>query len=100
MVKHIVMFKLLPFESAEAKERKLVELKEIMLSFKERIPGVLSLSVGLNANPKESWDLVLECEFESMKTLESYVNHPIHVAFGRDIMGPVKGERACVDYIY
>ena len=97
MVKHVVMFKLVPFDSEAAKAEKLQEIKNKMLDFKS-IPNVLSVQVGINANPKEVWDLVLECEFKNMEDLKNYIVHPQHVAFGQNVMKPVKLDRACVDY--
>lgn len=99
MVKHAVMFKLVPFGSESEKQAKLEELKRHMLSFKERIPNVLYVNVGFNANPAEEWDLILECGFETMEDLKNYIVHPVHVEFGQQVMKPVKAGRACVDYV-
>ncbi|HCW14385.1 MAG TPA: stress responsive protein, partial [Parabacteroides merdae] len=30
----------------------------------------------------------------------TYANHPEHVAVSKGIIGPVKADRACVDYEY
>ena len=98
MVKHIVMFKLTPFASEEAKQEKMNEIKRELEALKGLIPNVVELKVGLNGNPNETWDVVLESEFNTWEDLQNYAVHPLHVAFGKNILGPVKADRACVDY--
>lgn len=92
------MFKFTPFESKEQKQEKMNEIKRELEALKGVIPNVMALSVGLNSNPNESWDVVLESEFNSWEDLHNYAVHPLHVAFGKNILGPVKADRACVDY--
>ncbi len=98
MVKHIVMFKLTPFACEEAKQEKMAEIKRELETLKGVIPNVVELKVGLNSNPNETWDVVLESEFNSWEDLQNYAVHPLHVAFGKNILGPVKADRSCVDY--
>ena len=68
MIKHIVLFK----------------LKKI--------------HVGLNINPAEKWDIALETEFNTLEDLSIYANHPKHVEISKNLIGPVKEDRACVDF--
>lgn len=99
MVKHIVLFKLVEFESAEAKQQKMVEFKEGLESLPKLIAEIKFLEVGLNSNPAEKYDIALTTEFASMDDLTIYAKHPDHVRVG-GIIRPVLAERACVDYIF
>lgn len=97
MVKHIVMFK---FSGSEN------ERKEVASQFKtalDKLPGVIEvlkrMEVGLNVNPNESWDLVLTAVVETLEDVDTYANHPAHVAAGAIIKNN-KDSRACVDYVF
>ncbi len=94
-VKHIVMFKL----SGDAAER-----REVALRFREallELPGVIdcliSMEVGINENPAETWDVVLTAEVPDMASVETYAKHPAHLAAAAILDGH-KEARACVDY--
>lgn len=99
MVKHIVMFRVKEFPSKEEKLAKLQEIKAEMENFINVIPEIQQGRAGININDSESWDVVLEVETKNMKELAVYVAHPVHQAFVKNIMAPVKADRACVDYI-
>ncbi len=97
MVKHIVTFKF----SGSGSER-----KEVACKFKaalEELPAVIevlkSIEVGLNVNPNESWDLVLTAVVETLEDVDTYANHPAHVA-AASIIKNNKDSRACVDYVF
>ena len=98
MVKHIVMFKLKPFETAAEKMAKLQEIKEKLEALIDKIEVLRSIRVDFNINPAETWDLILTTELDSLEDVNTYANHPEHVAVAKNIIGPVKADRACVDY--
>mgnify|MGYP004484431071 CR=1 FL=1 len=98
MVKHIVMFKLKPFETAAEKKAKLQEIKEKLEALIDKIEVLRSIRVDFNINPAETWDLILTTELDSLEDVNTYANHPEHVAVAKNIIGPVKADRACVDY--
>lgn len=98
MVKHIVLFKLKTFGSEVEKQAKMNEIKTQLESLLRIIPELKSIHVGLNINPAEKWDVVLETEFNTLEDLNLYANHPKHVEISKNIIGPVKEDRACVDY--
>ena len=35
---------------------------------------------------------------DKLEAVNTYANHPEHVAVAKGIIGPVKADRACVDY--
>ena len=98
MVKHIVMFKLKPFETAAEKKAKLQEIKEKLAALIDKIEVLRGIRVDFNINPAETWDLILTTELDSLEDVNTYANHPEHVAVAKNIIGPVKADRACVDY--
>ena len=99
MIKHVVLFKMKPFASAEEKSNKLNEIRNELLGLKGKLDFLRHIEVGINANPAESFDLALITEFDSMTDLERYAIHPDHVAVAK-LIGPVKDDRACVDYVF
>lgn len=98
MIRHIVMFKLKEFENAEAKQAKLNEIKERLEALIDKIEVLKYIHVDFNCNPAETWDLILTTELATLEEVNTYANHPEHVAVAKGIIGPVKADRACVDY--
>ena len=43
---------------------------------KEVISGIRKIFVGLNCNADEKWDICLESEFDSLKDVSFYAQHP------------------------
>lgn len=98
MIRHIVMFKLKEFENAETKQAKLNEIKERLEALIDKIEVLKYIHVDFNCNPTETWDLILTTELATLEDVNTYANHPEHVAVAKGIIGPVKADRACVDY--
>ena len=98
MIRHIVMFKLKEFENAEAKQAKLNEIKERLEALIDKIEVLKYIHVDFNCNPAETWDLILTTELATLEDVNTYANHPEHVAVAKGIIGPVKADRECVDY--
>ena len=98
MIRNIVMFKLKEFENAEAKQAKLNEIKERLEALIDKIEVLKYIHVDFNCNPAETWDLILTTELATLEDVNTYANHPEHVAVAKGIIGPVKADRACVDY--
>lgn len=99
MVKHIVLFKFKAFASSSEKLAKVEEIKRALLGLKDKLDFLRSIEVGINANPNEQFDLALTTVFDSMDDLERYAKHPDHVAVAQ-MIGPLKEDRACVDFIF
>lgn len=95
MVKHIVTFKF----KGKAEERQDVARRfmEALIQLPDEIEELISMEVGINENPAESWDLVLTATAASLDDVAKYSAHPAHMAAVK-IIAPYKEERACVDY--
>ena len=100
MVRHIVMFKLKEFDTPEAKEAKMQEIKMALEALIDKIDVLRMIRLDFNVNPAETWDIILTTELDSLADVNTYANHPEHVAVAKNIIGPVKADRACVDYEY
>lgn len=98
MVRHVVMFKLKEFASPAEKQAKLDEIKTKLEALIDKIDVLRKIEVKFNCNPEETWDLILITELDSLADVNTYANHPEHVAVAKGIIGPVKANRACVDY--
>lgn len=95
MVKHVVTFK---FKGSDEERKKVAtEFAKALRALPDQIDELKSIEVGINANPNESWDLVLTATADSLEDVAVYSAHPAHVAAVK-IIAPYKESRACVDY--
>lgn len=99
MIKHIVMFKLKEFATPEEKQAKMQEIKEKLEALIDKIEVLRMIQVDFNCNPAETWDIILTTELDTLEDVKTYAEHPEHVAVAKGIIGPVKADRACVDYV-
>lgn len=100
MIRHIVMFKLKEFATPADKQAKMQEIKTGLEALADKIDVLRMIRVDFNVNPAETWDIILNTELNTLEDVNTYANHPEHVAVAKGIIGPVKADRACVDYEY
>ncbi len=74
------------------------EIKTRLEALKEKIDVLRMIRVDFNINTDETWDVILTTELDTLDDVRTYANHPEHVAVAKGIIGPVKADRACVDY--
>ena len=98
MIRHIVMFKLTEFATPADKSAKIQEIKAGLEALINKIDVLRLIRVDSNVNPAETWDIILTTELDTLEDVATYANHPEHVAVSKGIIGPVKADRACVDY--
>jgi len=94
------MFKLTEFTSQEEKQAKMLEIKTHLEELINVIECLKFIQVDFNINPSEKWDLILTTELPTLEDVKIYSNHPAHVAVSKELIAPVKADRACVDYIF
>ena len=95
MVKHIVTFK---FKGSDEERQNVArQFAEALIALPDQIDELKSIEVGINKNPKETWDLVLTATAETLEDVAKYSAHPAHVA-AVQIIAPYKEYRPCVDY--
>ena len=94
------MFKLKEFATPADKQAKIQEIKTGLEALIDKIDVLRMIRVDFNVNPAETWDIILTTELDTLEDVSTYANHPEHVAVAKGIIGPVKADRACVDYEY
>ena len=73
-------------------------LKETYEALRGQIPGLLTIEVGLDFSAIDyACDVVLVSEFESLEALQTYQQHPAHLA-ARKHVGDLRIARHQVDY--
>ncbi len=98
MIKHIVVWKLRDEIKATGAEETVRELKLRLEGLKSRIPEIVSLEVGMNANTTAAaWDVALYSEFADVSDLEKYQRHPEHLKVA-EYLKSIVSDRAVVDY--
>lgn len=98
MIRHVVMWKVRENGEPGTGPVNALRVKRALESLNGRIPGLKRLEVGVGASSQpESSEIVLFSEFESMKALEGYREHPAHMAVV-PIVRSVCTERRSVDY--
>ena len=93
-----VSAKLTEFATPADKLAKMQEIKTGLEALIDKIDVLRLIRVDFNINPEETWDVILTTELDSLEDVKTYANHPEHVAVSKGIIGPVKADRACVDY--
>ncbi len=95
MVEHVVLFKTTPETTPEQRERMIAELR----SLKEKIPGIIDLSVGTNFSDRnQGFDVGLVVRFVDRAALEVYLPHPAHRGCVDQFVAPIKADVIVVDY--
>jgi hypothetical protein len=92
------MFKLKELRSPSEKQQAMLDIKRLLEKLPADIPFLRAIRVDFNVNPEESFDLILTSDVDNMDDLAAYAAHPAHLAISQGVIGPVKKDRACVDY--
>ncbi|MGZ3159778.1 MAG: Dabb family protein [Burkholderiaceae bacterium] len=98
MLKHIVMWKLKDFAEDADKQTNARKMKDMLDACANLVPGILKLEVATAQDGLEAtYDVVLYSEFTDKAALDSYQNHPQHVAL-KPFFSAIRDARQCMDY--
>jgi len=98
MLKHVVAWKFKETAENVPKEENLQRAKALLEGLKDTIAEIRSIEVGIDSmKTRQSYDLVLVSEFDSVEALLVYQTHPDHVAVG-EFIRKVQSSRVVVDY--
>jgi hypothetical protein len=97
MFEHLVSFKF----NEKMNPQKEKELMEVLLSFKDSIPGIIELTAGLNVTEEteniHGYSLGLRVTFQDMEALRQYGPHPVHQQFVKLLEGIIENV-VVIDY--
>ena len=94
MVKHIVMWTL----KEPDRQSRMAEFRSMLEAMQDKVDGLVELQVGLDESKgTSSCDMVLYSVFESWSALDSYLNHPDHLAIKQAVATWID-QRHLVDY--
>jgi hypothetical protein len=92
MIERFAFVKLMPEHATDARRRALVEraLEEL-----RPLPGVVSMTVGLPADPDaaKAWDLCINVRFATLDDAAAYRAHPVHRRFVDEVIAPRSAAR-------
>ena len=97
MIRHIVMWKLKDFPQAEIKALNAAKLKDELYALKKEIVQIKALNVGINLNPENEYDMVLEVIFDNFDDLMTYQKHPAHLRVV-EFLKTIRDLKAAIDY--
>ena len=97
MIKHVLLFKLREMDSDAEKMSIMLEIKQKLEGLKAEIPAILSIEVGINQNPKETYDIALISTHADWDGLAAYRDDPKHVAVAQFI-AQYRESRSCADF--
>ncbi|WP_244163051.1 Dabb family protein [Paenibacillus pectinilyticus] len=87
MFEHLVVFKF----NTNITPVKQKELLDQLLSFRDRIPGIVDISAGINVTEEtenvHGYTLGLRVTFDDLASLRSYGPHPVHQEFVQSLDG-------------
>lgn len=99
MIKHIVCWKIKDSAEGQTKKENITQMRDMLLSLKNKISVIREIEVGVNSNKADSTndDIVVIVTFETFKQLDEYMVHPEHIKVGGFISN-IKENRVCIDY--
>ena len=97
MIKHIVMWKLKNYPQPQIKLLNTSKLIDELEHLKKEIVQIKALKTGVNVNPDNEFDVVLEMEFKSIEDLQIYQKHPAHQKVV-EYLNTIRDVKASIDY--
>ena len=95
VIEHVVLFKL----KAEAPDERKAEMLRQLTSLKERIPGIIGVSAGVNFSARaQGYTHGFVVRFRDRAALEAYLPHPAHQAVVEHHVRPISEGVLALDY--
>ncbi len=97
MIRRVVLWRL-KAQSEEQKHQDAARIKQALESMRNKIPGMISITVGINTcQSADASDVVMQVDFSNQEALDAYETHPEHEKV-KPIVGPLREERRVVEY--
>jgi quinol monooxygenase YgiN len=95
MLKHVVTWNL---QKPEHKVAHIAVIKEALEGLRGRVPGLLAIEVGTDIGyDRDHRDVILYSEFVDRAALDTYQQHPLHLA-AKQVVGALVTARSVVDW--
>ena len=95
MVKHIILWQLKPeYNNDDVK----AGIKNGLESLRDKIPGLVEISVQNEGLASSNADVMLYSLFDSEASLKGYSTHPEHVYVADTFVRPYTQTRLCLDF--
>ena len=98
MVRHVILWKLKESLSEEEKRKVSADMKTNLEDLVGKVPGLISLEVGIMPLESSNADVMLDSVLESEEALKGYAVHPDHVHVADTYVRPYTEIRMCLDY--
>ncbi len=98
MVRHVILWKLKESLSEEEKRKVSADMKTNLEDLVGKVPGLISLEVGITPLASSNADVMLDSVLESEEALKGYAVHPDHVHVADTYVRPYTEIRMCLDY--
>lgn len=97
MIRHVVMWKFAEHAEGKTRAANMEYIKERLMALRPLIPEIKRMEIGIDISRTDmSYDMLLLTEFDSMRALERYKNHPEHKKVS-DYVAKVRTARAVAD---
>ena len=98
MVKHMILWTFKDEINPEEKNTIKKEIKKSLESLKERISGIIDITVHIDGLETSNADFMLDSAFENFDALKNYSSHPEHVEVANTKIKPYVKLRTCFDF--
>jgi len=93
-VEHLIIYNVEGADDAQV-EAMMVRGREVL----SRIPGVRRVSTGSAVQGQAKYCFSWLVQFAHLKVIDSYRDHPDHVAFANQLFRPIAGDRISIDFL-
>lgn len=97
MIQHVVLFAFGSHPEEMTKADFLLEVKKSFEELSDLIEPLEEISVVININPNEEYDLMLRGIVGKYEDVEVYAKHPEHISRVQKWIKPYVSKRACID---
>ncbi len=95
MVKHMIIWKLLPEFDCDAHRNKIKDSLEGLVG---KIPGLVSMKIITEGYMCSSGSIMMDSTFETYEALKAYQENPLHKEIAVKIVRPAVENRLSFDY--
>ena len=93
-----MVYDYMAFLKIKGTEDRLESARKMILDFKNNIPGVVYVTVGVNVRSEQAYNWGVYIRFEDASSREAYKSDPSHLELGEKFGGLVKGPIQIVEF--